>query len=170
MSTKNTKKNETSFAAVLSSLDEIATGSEGKHKELVSINCVPCWLRVITRALHTCSYESKIRHVVIVIGFQNWFDLAKLSARYQEMGLEAAPSIKLLQSNSFKPTSFPLLPSIKLLLSNSFKPTSFPLAPSIKLLLSNSFKLQSIKTRYQYDNHKAVSRPTRGRKLEKGNF
>ena len=150
MSTKNTKKNETSFAAVLSSLDEIATGSEGKHKELVSINCVPCWLRVITRA-PTCSYESKIRQVVIVIGFQNWFDLAKLSARYQEMGLEAAPSIKLL-------------------LSNSFKPTSFPLAPSIKLLLSNSFKLQSIKTRYQYDNHKAVSRPTRGRKLEKGNF
>ena len=38
MSTKNTKKNKTTLAAASSSLHETATGSRGKHKELVSIN------------------------------------------------------------------------------------------------------------------------------------
>ena len=38
MSTKNTKKNKTPFSAASSSLHSTATRSEGKYKEMVSIN------------------------------------------------------------------------------------------------------------------------------------
>ena len=86
MSTKNTKKNKTTLAAASSSLHETATGSEEKYKEQVSINLgfKIISLLVIDSSMH----ENEIRLVIIVIGFQKLIDPAKLSARYQKMGLE----------------------------------------------------------------------------------
>ena len=85
MSTKNTKKNKTTLAAASSSLHETATGSKGKHKELVSINLGFKMMRLLAI---NCMHENEIRRAIIVIGFQKLIDPAKLSARYQKMGLE----------------------------------------------------------------------------------